>query len=263
MLHSPTRRGRILVQSVAVAALLCVSAPARAADGGVDAFRARMEKWVETQQLISAEKSDWESDREALESTRDLLQQQRESLQASIAELEETTTAADEERRELLLSRGELQRSRGALADRIRALEEEVLALVSQFPAPLQEKLEPLLVQIPEDPDRSTAPLGQRLINVLGILGQAEKFDQTVTLVGETRALEGDQQVQVRTLYWGLGQAFYVDGQQQHAGLGRPGEDGWVFVDEPGFAAEAARLLDIYEGNADAIEFVKVPITID
>jgi hypothetical protein len=248
--------------SVAAAFLLAVSSSAQSGDGRVETFRARMEKWVETQKLISEEKADWEADREALESTRSLLKQQRESLEKSIAELEKTTTSADEERRALLLERGELQRSRGVLADRIRALETDVLALVSKFPKPLQEKLEPLLVQIPEDPDRATTPLGPRLMNVLGILGQAEKFDGTATLVGETRALDGDQKVQVRTLYWGLGQAFYIDSQQQHAGIGRPGPEGWEFADEPEFANAAARLLDIYEGNVDVIDFVETPVVI-
>lgn len=247
---------------IAVAALVAGAARAQSDGSGVDAFRARMEKWVETQKLISEEKADWELDRQSLEATRDLLQQQKESLAASIAALEETSTAADGERRELFLQRGELQRSRGVLSDRIRALEEDVLAIVPQLPTPLREKLEPLLVQIPNDPDSSQAQLGQRLMNVLGVLSQAEKFNGTATLVGETRALEGDQKVQVRTLYWGLGQAIYVDEQALHAGVGRPGPDGWEFVPEPDFARDAKLLLDTYEGNADVIDFVKVPVAI-
>ncbi len=258
----PVQRAIAIAAPALAAVLLAAGASAQPGHGEVDAFRTRMTKWVETQKLISEEKADWEADRESLESTRDLLRQQKESLEKSIADLEETTTAADDERRELLLERGALQRARGVLAERIRNLETDVLALVERFPSPLQEKLEPLLVQIPDDPDTSTAPLGQRLINVLGILAQAEKFDSTATLVGETRALEGEQKVQVRTLYWGLGQAVYVDGQEQHAGVGRPGEAGWEFAEEPGFAADAARLLDIYEGNVDVIDFVTIPVAI-
>jgi hypothetical protein len=99
-------------------------------------------------------------------------------------------------------------------------------------------------------------------MSVLGVLAQAEKFNGTATFVGETRAVGGDQKVQVRTLYSGLAQAVYVDSQGETAGIGRPGSDGWEFTDDPDLADDAARFLDIYEGNVDAIEFVELPIEI-
>jgi hypothetical protein len=236
-------------------------APARA-DDSVDHFRVRMEKWVETRQIISEEKSDWEVEQEILQASRDLLRQQKEALQAEITEMEESNTVADEERRDLLLERGELQRTSRALGEQIRAMEQEVFALAPQLPEPLQKKLKPLLVQIPEDPDKTKPQLGQRLINVLGVLAQAEKFNGAATMVGETRAVNGDQKVQVRTLYWGLGQAVYVDAQGETAGIGRPGAEGWEFTNESGLAGDAKLLLDIYEGNVDVIEFVKLPVEI-
>jgi hypothetical protein len=126
----------------------------------------------------------------------------------------------------------------------------------------LQKKLELLLVQIPDDPENTRLPLGQRLMNVLGVLAQAEKFNGTATFLGETRAVNGEQKVQVRTLYWGLGQAIYVDARGETAGIGRPGPDGWEFSNEAGLADDAKLLLDIYEGNVDVIEFVKLPVEI-
>jgi hypothetical protein len=246
---------------IGFAALAALAAGARA-EGRVDGFRARMEKWVETRQILSQERSDWEADRETLKATRDLLRQQKDGLSAEVKALEETSTAADDERRELLLQRGELQRSGGALADVIRSLEEQVLALAPQLPAPLQEKLEPLLVQIPEDPDTTRLQLGPRLMNVLGVLSQAEKFNGTASFVGETRAVKGEQKIQVRTLYWGLGQAVYVDAQGELAGIGRPGPAGWTFADDPGIVDRARLLLDIYEGNVDVIEFVALPVDV-
>lgn len=250
-----------------VAACLGVAAPAGAQDAagvgnGVDDFRTKTEKWVETRQLISEERTEWEAEQETLRSTRDLLREQREALRAEIQELEKTTTQADEERRELLLERGEHQRSKRVLTDQIRSLEEEALALAPRLPEPLQETLQPLLVQIPDDPETAKVSLGQRLVNVLGLLVQAEKFNGTATLVGETRAVGGDQRVQVRTLYWGLGQAVYAAAQGDTAGLGRPGEEGWEFTDRPEYADQARLLIDIYEGNVDVIRFVQLPVEI-
>jgi hypothetical protein len=250
---------------VLAATLVAVSARVvRAAEGGsgVDEFRARMEKWVETSKLISQEKADWELDRETLGATRDLLLQQKEALASEIEGLEQGATAADAERRDLLLRRGEYQRTRDVLEERIRSLEGEAVAFVRELPQPLQEKLEPLLVQIPADAGSSRMPLGARLVNVLGILAQAEKFDATATLVAETRALEGDQKVQIRTLYWGLGQAVWVDAQGHAAGLGRPGAGGWEFSEQAGLSGAAERFLDLYEGNVDAIDFVEIPVEV-
>jgi hypothetical protein len=241
-----------------LALLVTLAGSAQASDG----FRAKIEKWIETRQITSQEASDWEAERETLESTRDLLATEKKALLAEIAELEETATSADEERRELLLDRGEYQRKATVLGERIQAMEDQIRALVPQLPAPLQDKLEPLLVQIPDDPETTRLQLGQRLMNVLGVLAQAEKFDGTATFVAETREVEGGQKLQVRTLYWGLGEAFYVDAQGRTAGTGRPGPNGWEFSDSRDIADRAGLLLDIYEGNVDTIEFVELPVQI-
>lgn len=248
----------------AACVVLAAGGPAARARGPVDEFRATMEKWVETRQLISEETSEWDVEQEMLRATRDLLRQQKESLAAEIAELEATNTGADDERRELMLERGGFQRANGALEERIRDMEVAVQALAPRLPAPLRDKLELLLVQIPEDPENTRVPLGQRLMNVLGVLAQAERFNDTATFVGETRALNGDpgEKVQVRTLYWGLGQAIYVDARGETAGIGRPGDDGWEFSNDAALAGQAKLLLDIYEGNVDAIEFVRIPAEI-
>mgnify|MGYP001822745056 CR=1 FL=1 len=243
------------------AALVLISPRPLMAGEAVEAFRAQTEKWVETRQIISEEKSGWEIDQEYLRSERDLLKEEKKALAAEIEDLEASTGAADEERRELLLLRGEYQRASAVLEKQIRGLEEQVLELAPQLPEPLQDKLKLLLVQIPEDPSEGKTQLGQRLMNVLGVLAQVEKFDGTASFVGETRAVEGGQKVRVRTLYWGLGQAMYADVQGRTAGIGRPsGPDGWEFSNEPELAQRASLLLDIYEGNVDNIEFVQLPV---
>jgi hypothetical protein len=258
-----TRNDRKL-RAVAGIALAAVLLPASLADAEstADGFRARMEKWVEARTLLSKERSDWAVEKQYLESTRDLLRRERDALREEVKTLEASQGGADEERRELLLRRGEYQRLAGVLAGEIADLEAQVMALAPRLPEPLQKRLEPLLVQIPEDPENTTAPLGQRLVNVLGVLAQADKWNGTATFVGETRAVAGDQKVQIRTLYWGLGQAMYVDARGETAGVGRPGPDGWVFEDDASLADQAKLLLDIYEGNVDTIAFVPMPVEI-
>jgi hypothetical protein len=261
------RQSRAALQSAPLLLILfsfssfSIAASARA-DAEVSDFRTRTEKWIETRQIISEEKTDWEMEQDTLRATRDLLRKQKRALEEEIAELEKSSGFADEERRELLLTRGEHQRTGRALEERIRGMESDVLALVPQLPEPLQKKLEPLIVQIPTDPDNTRQTLGARLMNVLGVLAQTEKWNSTATFVGETRAVTGEQRIAIRTLYWGLGQAFYVDNEGTTAGIGRPGPEGWVFVEQPELAGDARKLLDIYEGNVDAIEFVRLPIEV-
>lgn len=246
---------------VAAVPIANAAAPADAAERVSD-YRAKMEKWVETRQILSEESSDWEADRETLKATRDLLAHEKEALEEQIEELEQATTAADDDRRELLLQRGELQLTRQVLESEIVGMESEIAALSRRLPDPLRKKLEPLLVQIPENPETTRVPIGQRLMNVLGVLAQAEKWNGTANFVGETRDTGSGRKVSVRTLYWGLGQAFYVDSQGESAGIGHPGPDGWEFSNQPELAADTKRLIDIYEGNVDAIEFVDLPVEV-
>jgi hypothetical protein len=252
-----------LTLGVAVFAVAGGAPPAHAAEK-VGEFRVKMEKWVETRQILSEEKSDWDAERELLRASRDLLREQRKALKEQIAELDATITEADQERVDLLLERGEFQRTTTALQDWLVDLEAGVKALVPRLPTPLQDKLEPLIVQIPDDPTQGRVSLGQRLVNVLGVILQAEKFNSTATLTGETRAVRAgdDQKVQVRTLYWGLGQAVYVDSRGEVAGVGRPGPEGWEFSEDPDLADDAELLLDMFEGNVDTIRFVKMPVQI-
>lgn len=258
------RPSRSLALAFLIAAVAAPASHAAEPAPGVDEFRTRVQKWVETRQILSQEKSEWEAEKETLAATRDLLAQQKKALEEEIAQLEESGGSAEGERRDLLLERGEYQRVGATLEAQIRSLEEAVLALVPRLPAPLQDKLEPLLVQIPDDPAKGRSQIGQRLVNVLGILSQTEKFNSTATLVGETRALGGEagEKVQVRTLYWGLGQAIYVDSRGDVAGVGRPGAEGWEFAADATIAGDAKLLLDVFEGNVDVIEFVSMPVEI-
>ncbi|MDJ0787646.1 MAG: DUF3450 family protein [Myxococcota bacterium] len=258
--HSLRRKRWLRLGSLAVA-LFVMSPTGASSEGEVDGFRTKLEKWVETRRIISEERTGWQADKETLRDTRRLLTQQKKELSEKIATAEQATTESEDARRDLLLERGEFQRANRTLEAQIAELEQGTLALVARLPAPLTAKIEPLVAQIPEDPEGAETPLGQRLVNVLGVLSQAEQFNANAHLVGETRAVvEGDQRVAIRTLYWGLGQAVYAAAQGRAAGIARPGPDGWVFENDSSLTADAELLLDIYEGNTDAIEFIELPV---
>ncbi len=225
--------------------------------------KSKLDKWVETQQLISEEKNDWTADKASLADTKELLEKQLEALDEKIKEMEETATQADNERNELLLQRAAFMRANKSLTDIITSLEQRLVAQTAYYPQPLLDMIDPLLVRIPENPEETEASLGQRVQNIVGILSQAQKFNNMITFVGETQQVEGsDKQVQVWTFYWGLGAAFYVDELGHVAGYGVPSQDGWVFTQDNSIAPRVSKMRAYYENTDQDIQFVPVPVTI-
>lgn len=253
-IHSANRIALVLLS--ASIAQFAFSGPASA-----EGVRAKVEKWAEASQVASKEAADWRVEKETLRATRDLLKQERDALKQQLEELANSGAGASEERQGLLERSADYEEKAAVLGDKITLMEAQVKALAPRLPAPLVEKIEPLLIQIPEDPANTRVSQSSRLMNVLGVLIQAEKFNSTANFVGETRSIDGsDRKVSVRTLYWGLSQAIYVDAEGKVAGFGRPTDEGWRFEVDPEVTAQAAHLLDIYEGNTDDIEFINFPV---
>ncbi len=230
-------------------------------ESDVNATKSKLDKWVETQQLISEEKNDWAVEKEILEDTRKLLEEELAMLDEKIAELESDSTEADKERDSLLLDRVEYKRAEASMEESIRALEVKLLDLVPSFPEPLSDKLDPYIVQIPKDAAKSRVSLSDRLVTILGILGQAERFNRDVHLFSSTEKIagEGDEARQVWRLYWGLGAAYWVDDSGKHAGVGSLGDEGWTFASDDKLAAGLDKLRYIKEGTEDEISFIQLP----
>jgi hypothetical protein len=227
----------------------------------IDTARNTLEQWVETQQIISETKSNWRLEKEILQDSESLLSRELERLTATLDELNSTATAADEERTELAAERESLATASAVVENRIAQLENQMKAIVKTFPEPLLDKIKPLIRRMPEDSDDTKLSLGERVQNIVGILSQADKFNGTITQTSESREIGDGRVVEVRTLYWGLAGAFFVDAEGQYAGVGYPGENGWEWPQVEGAGAQIKKLVDVYEG-AEEIQFVEVPARI-
>ncbi|MDP4880188.1 MAG: DUF3450 domain-containing protein, partial [Opitutales bacterium] len=126
------------------------------------------------------------------------------------------------------------------------------------LPAPLVNKIKPLIRRLPDDPANTELSLGERVQNIVGILSQADKFNTTITMTSESRTIDGGKTIEVRTLYWGLAAAYYVDASGEYAGIGKPSKDGWEWPQIKDAGPQIKKLLDVYEGSED-IQFVEVP----
>ena len=224
----------------------------------IDAARETLNRWVETRQIISETKSDWALEKSILQDSEKLLSSELERLSAALEELDVTATASDEERTKLAAEKEVLGAAAAVVEANVGSLETQVKAIVQTFPEPLIDKIKPLIRRLPEDSTNTKLTLGERVQNIVGILSQADKFNGTITQTSESREINGGRVVEVRTLYWGLGGAFYVDASGEYAGVGYPGSEGWDWPQIEGAGPQIKRLLDVYEGSDD-IQFVEVP----
>jgi septal ring factor EnvC (AmiA/AmiB activator) len=231
------------------------------ADNPLAETRSQLREWVETRQITSKEKADWRTEQAILSDTEALLRSEFERVTAALEELQDSTTAAEEDRSQLASQKETLNAASSVVANNIGALETELKAIIPMLPEPLIQKIKPLIRRLPDDPDNAKLSLGERVQNIVGILSQTDKFNTTITQTSESREIEKGKTVEVRTLYWGLGQAYYVDASAQYAGIGYPTQEGWEWPRIDGAGLEIKRLLDVYEGS-ETIQFVNVPARI-
>ncbi|MFT5836904.1 MAG: septal ring factor EnvC (AmiA/AmiB activator) [Candidatus Azotimanducaceae bacterium] len=232
------------------------------AQNSVSETRDILEQWVQTRQIISKEQADWKTEQSILKDTVNLLSRELERLEKTLEDLEASATAADEDRTKLAAEKEELSAASAVVEGTIGALETQLKQIIETLPEPLINKIKPLIRRLPDDPEDTKLSLGERVQNIVGILSQADKFNTTITQTSESRELESGKIVEVRTLYWGLAMAYYVDASATYAGIGFPGTAGWEWPQVEGKGLEIKRLIDVYEGTED-IQFVEVPARIN
>ena len=240
----------------------CIHLSSTHAQNSVDDTRSLLDQWVETQQIISEEQHNWRIEQSILTETCTLLSNELERLQKTIEDLESSATLADEERSDLNKEKDELKAAADVIAAKIALLEGKTQKLLPLFPKPLIDRINPLIRRLPEDPKNTKLTLGERVQNIVGILSQSNKFNDTITLTSEIRKVKNGKEVQVNTLYWGLATAYFVDASGEYAGIAYPTKAGWETSMIEGIGPQIQQLLSVYEGDGE-IQFVQVPAKIE
>jgi hypothetical protein len=226
------------------------------------ATRTALEKWVETQRLLSQEKRDWQLGQEMLRERIALLRREIEAMRGRITEAEQSVGEADRKRAEIGAARAELQQAADVLAAAVLPLEARTRELLGRLPAPLRERLQPLAQQLPGDAAGKALPLGRRFQNVVGLLNEIAKWNREITVATEVVTLADGTSVEVATLYAGIAQGWYVSADGKAAGVGAPTDQGWRWQPANGVAAAVARAIAILK-NEQTAAFVPLPIRID
>ena len=253
---------RKTTNSPAGALLLCLPllllAPPSAVGSSFDESFNTLQQWVQTERIISEERTQWEIERATLEDLLGIHQQELELLAERIERAEEALTEADENRARLVDEQEELREIQQAVIRRVEQEEQQLLELVRYFPRPLQSDLRPHTNRLPRAGEPTRLTLSQRMQSIVVILSQSDTFNNNVHVVSETREFP-DGIIAVDTLYFGLGIAYYVDGAGEHAGVGYPARDGWRWVQDEDLALPITRALRAYRRN-DPPSYIALPV---
>jgi hypothetical protein len=246
-----------------IAAVLGATAAAASetdAAAGIHAAREAAGKWVQTQKLIYQERKDWQQEKELILARIELLEKEIAETEARLDETRRTASEGRSRKAEALAGRDALVRDAEQLADLLAGYEQDVRRLHPLLPPPIQEKIAALYQRMPEDPSTTKVSVAERFQNVLGIMNEIGKANGEVTLATEIRTLSDGKPSEVKTIYLGLAQAYYMSGRGE-AGVGRPGADGWVFTPDDRLGADILHAVEIMEGKAPP-KFVGLPVKI-
>jgi len=257
-----TGRLKLLMAGAALCACLTAARQGDALAEGADADAARttVSKWISTQQIILKESKEWQQGKEILQSRIELLEQEIAGLEEKLAQAREGTREAGRREGELAGESRMLEQRAAKLAQEVTDLEGAIKTVHVSLPPPVQERLAPLYQRIPEDPAATRASVGERYQNVLGILNEINKSNGEIMLVNEIRALSDGTPSEVKSVYVGLGQAYFLSASGE-AGVGRPAADGWEWVPANELAANIQEVVDILS-NKGSPKFVPLPVEI-
>lgn len=222
--------------------------------------RLRLGKWIETQQIISKERNEWQQGKEILLGRLDLVKKEIAALEEKIAQAESSVAEANAKREELMQENQELKDATTQLVDAVSAMEGDVRSLRVILPEPLKPKLEPLYQRIPEDSSKTRVSVAERFQNVLGILNELNKANGEITVNYEVRTMADGKPAEVRAFYVGLAQAYFVSARGE-AGIGRPTATGWDWQTANSVSPDVLKSLEILQGKQSPA-FVPLPVRI-
>lgn len=232
----------------------------RAADGPLAGARQMVAEWVRTRELLSRTRTEWERDRELLRQAAALYERELGSIEERLGGFSTNTTQID---RDLAEARTELEgaeRALGVARQRVGGYEARLREWAARLPAPLRSQMDPLVRRLPLDEAAAgRAGVMERLQTVVGILHEIDKFNAAVTVVSEVQRRPDGTEVQVESVYLGLGQAWFTDRSGGYSGVGRPGPEGWVWEVRPEVGSAVRRVIAMYRDEAMPA-FVGLPV---
>lgn len=221
-----------------------------------------LEKWIETQRIISQEKRDLALSCQMLNERIALVKREIESLQGKIAEAQAGIAEADKKRAAMVEENEKLKQATDSLKGTVSNLEGRLRHLIVRLPEFLQERIRPLSQRLPYDSEQARQSTSERFQNIVGILNEIDKFNREVSVTSEVRTFEDGRSVEVAVLYLGIGQALYTSSNATVAGTGTATDTEWIWIPNNTAAERIAEAIAVVK-NERVASFVQVPIEIN
>lgn len=232
------------------------------ADDGtpLDLTQATFHKWVEVQESIAREKTEWATAKEFLGEEIRLLKEERAALEEKAARLDSELAQTEKDLAGITEKNGTLKAGATKVEAALAGYEDSLRKLHNSFPEVLQDTLQPLMSRLPAAGGQIKSGISERMQVIAGALSQVDKFNGALTVVPELRRNGEGKEVQVQTLYLGLAQAWFVGTDARFAGRGTPGENGWSWSPDAD-AREVKTAIDIQQ-KAGIAQYVELPVSV-
>lgn len=247
-------------QELVIVTLMLVAGIVTAQDE-LETAKLNLEKLLETKRLISQEQRDWRLGRELLADRALVLEKELAALKAKTAQTTNETVVLDIKFAEVRAQNEKINAAVTRMREAVSGLETQLPQLLARTPDPVRERVKPLIQRLPQNPADTKTSMPERFQNVIGILNEIGKANSEVTVATEIRTLAGGKPTEVKTLYIGMGQAYYVNAKGE-AGIGRPSAtNGWEWLPANELATRVTDAMQIMQNKATA-RFVPLPVKI-
>lgn len=246
------------ITMVAIHSAMLVSAQEPADPQSPDLTREKLVKMVEIKQMISKERSDWDTEKKLLSDLIKLRKQEIEKENEIVGLAEQRVKVIDDKKIAFANEIKEREQWRNEFADTVNALEQSLVPNLGYLPPPVKKELKDAIDRLQSEEPKTIDQLQTRFRDVSAILNECTKFNSKIHTYTEIREVEGEK-LEVEVLYLGLTQAWYVDRTGRRAGTGTPTETGWVWKSRPAIAAQVRKAIEV-QSKRETPAFAKLPI---
>lgn len=236
--------------------------PSEDAGAVMDQTRSLLQKWAETQRLVSSERSEWEQGKAMLQGRILLLKLSIEETEKKTKEAQEKLADAKKRMAEAEAEKVQIKEASDALLATAPELENGVREIFDSVPVVVQEKIKVLHDRIPKaGADTKNITAAERFQNILGILNEVNKANTELASLPEIHDIGGGRQAEVKVVYVGLGQGYFVNSSGDIGGRGTPGDKGWTWTTDPAIAPKMREVVEVMK-KAVAPKLVELPAEI-
>jgi len=236
--------------------------PAAAATTAMDETRGLLQQWAATQRMISSERTEWETGKAMLEGRIQLLKLSIDETEKKIAEAKTKLDDVKKRTTEAEAEKAKIKEASDSLLAMAPELEKGVKNLFNRVPGVVQEKIRVLHDRIPkEGAEVKNITAAERFQNVLGILNELNKANNELNSLPEIHDLGNGKKAEVKVVYVGLGQGYFVNSNGDIGGLGLPSDQGWTWTTDAAIAPKMRELVEVMK-KAVAPKLVELPAQI-